>query len=193
MQSTRRSSVPGRAALLLFGAAVVAIVIVVLVRLRGSGGAAAAADVPRDGGRAAAAARPVAPRLAGPAPAVVDTDQDPQLAMAAAVEVHQMEVLLAGDVPQEIMRAVAPCYHGEPGRSERMDIDYTLHLRGGVARLSDVALKSSQIRSPRLEQCAVDVIKGHTWRVDGAPDLDKEMTASISILDLQKRNRRFGE
>jgi hypothetical protein len=132
-------------------------------------------------------------RVDQPVPGVVDTDEDPKLAQEAAVEVHALEVLLAGDVPQELMRVAATCYRGEPGDRERMEIDYRLRFRGGVATLSGVALKSSQIRNTRLEQCVVDALKTHTWKQESAPDLDKDMTASISILDLKKRNRRFGE
>jgi hypothetical protein len=184
--------------LVVLGVAVAALAVVLIVGVGGSNGNTAP-DPQRAPASAPAPARsdppPPAPTVKRdqPAPAVVDTDDDQQLAMEAAVEVHSMEVLLAGDVPQEVMRVAAKCYHGEPGDRERMEIDYHLRIRDGIGTLSRVVLRGSQIRNTRLEQCAVEALKTHTWKLDGAPDLDKEMTASISVLDLKKRNRRFGE
>jgi hypothetical protein len=104
-----------------------------------------------------------------------------------------MEVLLAGTVPQQIMKAAAACYRGEPGRTERMEVDYTLHLRNGVATLADVDFRSSRMNAPRLERCVVDTLRTLTWQDPDAPDVDREMTASISILDLRARAKKFGE
>jgi hypothetical protein len=186
--------------LVVLGIAVAALAVVLIVGVGGSGAGAKpdaepAVKAPPVTPPAPAPAPAPAPRVQidTPAPAVVDTDEDQSLAMEAAVEVHSMEVLLAGDVPQEVMRVAAKCYQGEAGDRERMEIDYKLRIRNGVATMSRVVLRGSQIRSTRLEQCAVEALKTHTWKLDGAPDLDKDMTASISVLDLKKRNRRFGE
>jgi len=181
--------------LVALGAAVVAVVALLLLELGGGDDrepGPVSAPAPSESGRPA-----TAPAPARPAPAMMAEPPAPlltaeQLAIAGEEE-HKMEVLLAGSVPQQIMKAASRCYRGEPGRTERMEVDYTLRFRNGVATLSDVKLASSKMNAPRLEACVVDTMRTLTWEDPEAADLDREMTASISILDLRARARKFGE
>jgi len=104
-----------------------------------------------------------------------------------------MERKLWGGLQQRVMRAAAECYEDEPGRYERMEINYTLRFEGGEGSLEDVELESSEIGQPRLEQCVVDAVAAMTWRDRRAPNLVKKMSSSISILDMQKRRREADE
>ncbi len=182
--------------LVALGAAVVAVVALLLLELGGGGKEAERELVPA--ARPATTPAAPAPAPVRPAPAVqAEPPAAPlltpeQLAIAGEEE-HKMEVLLAGTVPQQIMKAAARCYRNEPGRTERMEVDYSLRFRSGVATLGEVELKSSKMNAPRLERCVVDTLRTLTWQDPEAPDLDREMTASISILDLRARAKKFGE
>jgi hypothetical protein len=103
---------------------------------------------------------------------------------------HEMELLLARDVPQRILRGTAPCYGGETDDFKRMRVNYTLHFDDGVATLSDVELVASEIGSPELEACVVDTMRELSWRDQKAPNLIRKMEAEISVLDLKKRQAR---
>jgi len=120
-----------------------------------------------------------------PAPDVANMTEEERLAHAQ--QVHRESLLVGGDVPQHVMKAASACYHGEPGKFERAHINYKLHFHNGTATLSDVTFVSSEWNNPTMEQCVIRVMQDLTWHEEGAPDLDTDMEASMSILDLKKR------
>jgi hypothetical protein len=145
---------------------------------------------------AAVAWRPAAAAAPAPAKSVAAPGPRPQLAGEDEIPLpvpdgtDESQQLLAGDVPQKILAAAAAdCYRDEPGRFERMRLEYHLRILGGTARISDVSLVSSDLGAPRLEGCIVELLSELSWSIPDAPDLEERLEIAISLLDLQKRSR----
>jgi hypothetical protein len=97
-----------------------------------------------------------------------------------------MEHMMAGDIPQRVMAAAAPCYQGEEGRRERLYVDYNLVVDKGHAKLENLKVTKSQF-TKRLEQCVLDQMQKLTFYDKRMPNMNTDMEASISILDLKAR------
>ncbi len=153
---------------------------------------AAKAAAPAPGSRQVPPPRAPLPRKAPTAdpPAAPDVaNMTEEERLAHAQKVHRESLLIGGDVPQHVMKAAATCYHGESGQYERVHLKYKLHFHSGTATLSDVTFVSSEWHNPRMEQCVIRVMQNLTWQDESAPELDTDMQADMSILDLAKRNQ----
>lgn len=102
-----------------------------------------------------------------------------------------MQEKFGNDVPQRVYAAASGCYANQPGKFEKIVIEYQVTFTAGVGRLSQVKKASSDLGDSALEDCIVERLSNLTWQDPEAPNLSTPGGVDMTILGLRKRNRPF--
>lgn len=114
---------------------------------------------------------------------IVDAVGDPKAEAQAEVQYKVSRLRL------EALDAAEQCWNKGPSK-ESIEVEYTLTVKDGVIRSSDVQVKNSSITDPKVQGCIVSSVKDLSSFIDNVPDMTQKQGLVISLADLDKGNKK---